>query len=411
VNSFRGSNRDINKIRKNLNVNYILDCEMAVVGKNVTTIVEFINAANSETLWSETYDDAVDSIFKIKSAVAKKIAGSVGINVGSTTASAIDDTPTTNSEAFKLYTQGRILWLTRSESGMKQSIKLYERAIELDNNFALAYAGVADAYSMLSEYGYLKYEEGFPKARQYVLDAISLNSELAEAYIALGWIQFAYDWKLKASEQSYRKAIKLKPKITQAHQWLGINLTSQLKYDEAYASLKRGLELDPHHPVLLMNFASTTAEMDKFDEAISAVDKAFSINPNFQSLWNIRYKVHLLRGSGESELAAIIKKIESLDGLNEPAFGPLTHYYKNRDETKFSKYLTEWKELPKTKKTDRMPKYRLFEVGIDEYIKLADERFTIGKHLHFNFTHEVILHTYRDNPNYRKFVEKISIGK
>ena len=99
---------------------------------------------------------------------------------------------------------------------MKQSIKLYERAIELDDQFALAHAGIADAYSMLCEYGHLNYEEGFPKARQYVLDAISLNSELAEAYIALGWIQFAYDWKLKASEQNYRKAIKLNPKIAQA---------------------------------------------------------------------------------------------------------------------------------------------------------------------------------------------------
>ena len=194
---------------------------MAVAGENVTTVVEFINAANSETLWSETYEDAVDSIFKIKSAVTKKIAGSVGIKVGSTTATAIDDAPTTNAEAFKLYTQGRTLWLTRSESGMKQSIKLYERAIELDDQFALAHAGIADAYSMLCEYGHLNYEEGFPKARQYVLDAISLNSELAEAYIALGWIQFAYDWKLKASEQSYRKAIKLNPKIAQAYQWLG----------------------------------------------------------------------------------------------------------------------------------------------------------------------------------------------
>ena len=104
----------------------------------------------------------MDSIFKIKSAVTKKIAGSV-IKVGSTTATAIDDAPTTNAEAFKLYTQGRTLWLTRSESGMKQSIKLYERAIELDDQFALAHAGIADAYSMLCEYGHLNYEEGFPK--------------------------------------------------------------------------------------------------------------------------------------------------------------------------------------------------------------------------------------------------------
>ena len=411
VNAFRGSNRDINKIRENLNVNYILDCEMAVAGKNVTTVVEFINAANSETLWSETYEDAVDSIFEIKSAVTKKIAGSVGINVGSTTATAIDDAPTTNAEAFKLYTQGRTLWLTRSESGMKQSIKLYERAIELDDQFALAHAGIADAYSMLCEYGHLNFEEGFPKARQYVLDAISLNSELAEAYIALGWIQFAYDWKLKASEQSYRKAIKLNPKIAQAYQWLGINLTSQLRYDEAYDSLRLGLELDPHHPVLLMNFANTTAEMKKFDEAMSAVDKAFSINPDFQALWSVNYKVHIIKGGSESDLANIIENVKEIDSPNIPIYGILTHYYKNRDETRYAKTLSEWKEFVATKGADRMPRYLLYEKGIDEYIKMADERYSNGKHLHFDFSHAILYYEHRDNPNYKDFVEKISKGK
>ncbi len=411
VNAFRGSNRDINKIRENLNVNYILDCEMAVAGENVTTVVEFINAANSETLWSETYEDAVDSIFKIKSAVATKIAGSVGINVGTATASAISDAPTTNAEAFKLYTQGRTLWLTRSESGMKQSIKLYERAIELDDQFALAYAGIADAHSMLSQYGYLSYEEGFPKARQYVLDAISLNSELAEAYIALGWIQFAYDWKLKASEQSYRKAIKLNPKIAQAHQWLGINLTSQMRYDEAYDTIQLGLELDPHHPVLLLNFTGAAIELNKFDEALSAIEKGFDIHPDFKGYWNALYKTHILKGSSESEITKVIKDIEGLNTPNTAILGPLTHYYQKRDKEKFEVLLTKWKASAQSKNRSAFPMYSIFDLGIDGFIKKADENYTNNKYLPFNFTHEILLVDHRNNTNYKKFVEKISKGK
>ena len=411
VNAFRGSNRDINKIREKLNVNYILDCEMAVAGKNVTTVVEFINAANSETLWSETYEDEVDSIFKIKSAVATKIAGSVGINVGTATASAISHAPTTNAEAFKLYTQGRTLWLTRSESGMKQSIKLYERAIELDDQFALAYTGIADAYSMLSQYGYLSYKEGFPKARQYVLDAISLNSELAEAYIALGWIQFAYDWKLKSSEQSYRKAIKLNPKIAQAHQWLGINLTSQMRYDEAYDSIQLGLELDPHHPVLLLNFTGAAIELNKFDEALSAIEKGFDIHPDFKGYWNALYKTHILKGSSESEIAKVIKDIEELNTPNTAILGPLTHYYQKRDKEKFEALLAKWKASAQSKNRSAFPMYSIFDLGIDGFIKKADENYTNNKYLPFGFTHEILLVDHRDNPNYKKFVEKISKGK
>ena len=411
VNAFRGTNRDINKIRENLNVNYILDCEMAVAGNIATTIVQFINATSSESVWSETYEDSVETIFNIKASVATKIADSIGIDVASATASAINASPTANAEAFKLYSQGRTLWITRSQAGMKQSIKLYEQAIALDENFALAYTGIADAYSMLSEYGYLSYGEGFPKARQYVLEAITRNPELAEAYISLGWIQFAYEWKIKASEQSYRKAINLNPKITQAYQWLGINLTAQQKYDEAYDTLKLGLNLDPRHPVLLMNFAGTLVELNKYDEALEAVDQAFSINPNFQSLWNIRYKVHIMKKSSDSEIGELIKNIEDLTITNEVLFSPLTHYYQTRDDAKFSSYLAKWKEHSQAKKNDRFPKYRLYDLGIDEYIKLADETYTNGDHLHFNFIHEMLLVDHRDNPNYQKIVEKITKGK
>jgi TolB-like protein/tetratricopeptide (TPR) repeat protein len=410
VNAFRGTNRDINKIRENLNVNYILDCEIAVVGETVTAVVEFINANNSQAVWSKTYEDGIDSIFNIKSDIAAKIANSIGIDVESATASAISNVPTASSEAFKLYTQGRTLWLTRSQAGMKQSIKLYEQAIKLDDQFALAYAGIADAYNMLSQYGHLEYDDGYPKARKYVLEAITRNPNLAEAYISLGWIQFAYEWKLKDSEKSYRKAIQLNPKIAQAHQWLGINLNSQLQYDEAYKTYKRGLELDPNHPVLLLNFSNTALELDKFDEAIGALNKGFSINPNFKVLWSSLYQVLVMKGDSESDISELINEIETLEDKNESIYAPLTHYYRNKDNAKFDCYLKEWKENNKTRNRSAFPMFNLFEVGIDNFIEQAEIAYENNR-LAFGFTHGLFLIEHRDNPNYIKFVEKISKGK
>jgi TolB-like protein/tetratricopeptide (TPR) repeat protein len=410
VNAFRGTNRDINKIRENLNVNYILDCEIAVVGETVTAVVEFINANNSQAVWSKTYEDGIDSIFNIKSDIAAKIANSIGIDVESATASAISNVPTASSEAFKLYTQGRTLWLTRSQAGMKQSIKLYEQAIKLDDQFALAYAGIADAYNMLSQYGHLEYDDGYPKARKYVLEAITRNPNLAEAYISLGWIQFAYEWKLKDSEKSYRKAIQLNPKIAQAHQWLGINLNSQLQYDEAYNTYKRGLELDPNHPVLLLNFSNTALELDKFDEAIGALNKGFSINPNFKVLWSSLYQVLVMKGDSESDISELINEIETLEDKNESIYAPLTHYYRNKDNAKFDRYLKEWKENNKTRNRSAFPMFKLYEVGIDNFIEQAEIAYENNR-LAFGFTHGLFLIEHRDNPNYIKFVEKISKGK
>jgi TolB-like protein len=201
VNSYRGANRDINKIRDNLSVHYIIDCEMAVAGKNVTATVDFINAVDSQIVWSETYEDKVETIFAIKSAVASRIADTVGIKVATATAQAIGKTSTENSEAFKLYTKGRVLWYSRSEAGMRQSLKLYEQAIALDPEFAEAYSGMADSYSMMGVYSFMDVDVSYPKAREFAIESITRNSNLAEAYVALAWIQFAYDWKFKESEK------------------------------------------------------------------------------------------------------------------------------------------------------------------------------------------------------------------
>ena len=178
VNAYRGSNRDINKIRENLNVNYILDCEMAVAGKNVTAIVEFINTSNLQTVWSETYEDNVDSIFNIKTDITTKIAQSVGVKVETETAKQISQKSTQNSEAFKLYTQGRTLWFTRTEADMRQSLKLYKQAIELDPDYAEPFTGIADSHSMLVQYGYAEIKEGYSKARQAAIEAIERFIEL-----------------------------------------------------------------------------------------------------------------------------------------------------------------------------------------------------------------------------------------
>ena len=410
VNTFRGTNRDINKIRENLNVNYILDCEMSVVGKTVTTIVEFINAKSSQAIWSKTYEDSIDSIFKIKSDIATKIANSIGINVKPTTVSAISNALTANSEAFKLYSQGRTLWITRSQTGLKQSIKLYEKAVALDEQFALAYAGIADSYSMLSHYGYMDYDDGYPKARQFVLESISRNPNLAEPYVSLGWIQFAYEWKLKDSEKNYRKAISLNPKIADGYHWLGINLTSQMRYEDAYEVFKDGLKLDPNHPIMLANFAAPSIELNKFDEAIKAIEKGISLNPDYLHLWGMLYQAYYIKNNKDPRISKLINELENLSDKNVSIYATLTHYYQKQDKTKFTEYLNAWKNHHKSNRRTAFPMYKIFEAGIDEFINLAKDAYVSGR-LAYGFTHHILVVDHHENQNCKEFIQKISKGK
>ena len=330
VNAYRGANRDINKIRDNLSVHYIIDCEMAVAGKNVTATVDFINAVDSQTVWSETYEDKVETIFAIKSAIASRIADTVGIKVATATAQAIGKTSTENSEAFKLYTKGRVLWYSRSEAGMRQSLKLYEQAIALDPEFAEAYSGMADSYSMMGVYSFMDVDVSYPKAREFAIESITRNSNLAEAYVALAWIQFAYDWKFKESEKNYRKAIEIDPKFAQAYHWLGINLTSQGRFDEAYLNLKKGLELDPGNHVILLNFSVASIELGKHEEAETANKKGLSVNPNYYNNWELLYVNYVRQSSRQKDIDDLINEIETFINKNRQIYSILVHYYKGQ---------------------------------------------------------------------------------
>ena len=349
-------------------------------------------------------------MFDSKTQIATKLASSLNIQIGEKTALDIGTKHTENAEAFRLYTQGRTLWLTRSQAGMKRSITLFEEAIDLDDKFALAYTGIADAYSMLCQYGYLEYEDGYPKARLNVLDAITRKQELAEAYISLGWIQFAYEWKLKDSEENYRKAIKLNPKIARAHQWLGLNLQTQGRRQEANESLMRGLALDPNHQVININLALNNLAMGNLEAAEQYAKITRNINPNYFDYWVFLYMIHTQAGQREDKIAALIKEIEEIPNKDSAIFGILIHYYKDRDPNKSDLYYKLASKYDETVNNTALQDRLLMKIGFDEFMELADKAFEDNT-LPFNFETHLFISDYTNNPKYKSFVEKIRKGK
>jgi len=410
VNTYRGANRDVSKIKTNLNVSHILDGSITVTGGKTSLSLDFINADDLSTIWSESIQATPNTVFDSKSQIATKLAGSLNIQLGAKTTEDIDTRHTENAEAFRLYTQGRTLWLTRSQAGMKRSITLFEQAIELDDKFALAYTGIADAYSMLCQYGFLEYDDGYPKARSSVLEAITRNPNLAEAYISLGWIQFAYEWKLKDSEENYRKAIKLNPKIAQAHQWLGLNLQTQGRIQEANESLMKGLALDPNHPVININLSMNNMTLGNLEEAEQFAMKTGNINPNFFDYWLFLYMIHSQAGQREEKIDALIDEIEKIANKNTPIFSILIHYYEDRDSKKSDEYYELAKQYDETVNNTALNDRIILKIGFDEFMELAEQAFEDNT-LPFNFETHIFIEHYKDNPKFKAFVEKIRKGK
>ena len=410
VNTYRGVNRDISKIKSDLNVNYILAGSITVTDGKTSLLLDFINANDLSYVWSETIQATPKTMFDSKTQIATKLASSLNIQIGEKTALDIGTKHTENAEAFRLYTQGRTLWLTRLQPGMKRSITLFEEAIDLDDKFALAYTGIADAYSMLCQYGFLEYEDGYPKARLNVLDAITRKPELAEAYISLGWIQFAYEWKLKDSEENYRKAIKLNPKIAQAHQWLGLNLQTQGRRQEANESLMRGLALDPNHQVININLSLNNLTLGNLEAAEQFAMITRNINPNYFDYWVFLYMIHTQAGQREDKIAALIKEIEEIPNKNSTIFGILIHYYKDKDSKKLEEYSNLADAYDKTVNSTALQDRLINTIGFDEFMEQAEKAYE-NNTLPFNLETLLFVRDHKDNPKFKAFVEKIRKGK
>jgi len=410
VNGYRGANREISKIKSNLNVDFILDGSITVTGGRTSLNLDFIKADDLSTVWSETIQATPDTIFDGKTQIANKLATALNIQLGAKASEEIGTKHTENAEAFRLYTRGRELWMTRSQAGMQQSIKLYEQAIALDENFALAYSGIADAYSMLVVYGYLDRDEGYPKARRYVLDAITRNPNLAEAYISLGWIQFSYDWKFADSVKSYRKAISLNSKIAQAHQWLGICLEAQGRYEEAEESFLKGEALDPNHHVLLMNMTSLYGRIGRVEDAERYAKKGIAINPNFYQIRLQLYNTYIHAGNKEAEIEEMIKEIEGIADKNQAIYSILIHYYKDKDPAKSDAYYERADELVNLTGNSTFQTRMILKVELDEFIRLANKAFDNGN-LDFGIEFDMFCIDYMDHPKMKALDEKLKKGK
>ena len=243
-----------------------------------------------------------------------------------------------------------------------------------------------------------------------MLDAITRNPNLAEAYISLGWIQFAYEWKLKDAEESYRKAIKLNPKIPQAHQWLGLNLQTQGRLEEAHQSLMRGLALDPNHLVINANLCMNTFSTGKLVESEEYAKKTLNINASFFDSWFFLYMIYLQAGDKEKEIAALIDEIKGIPNKNSPIYSVLLHYYKERDTKKMEEYYKLAIDYNDTVNNTALQDSLLVKIGFDDYMELAESAYA-NNTLPFNFELNLFMREYRDQPKYKAFVEKIRKGK
>jgi len=187
---------------------------------------------------------------------------------------------TQNPEAYRSYLEGRYWWNKRTKEGFEKAVELFNEAIEEDPLYALAYAGLADTYTLLGFYHHRTPGQTFPQARASAQKALDINDALAEAHASLGFIEWVYDWDWAGAETEFKRAIELNPNYATTHQWYGSFLGTQGRLDQGLEEIKKAQTLDPLSPQITTNVGEMFWYKGQYDEAIEQAQKALEMNPD-----------------------------------------------------------------------------------------------------------------------------------
>ena len=263
-----------------LGVDSVLDGSIQRAGENIRVNVRLIDVANGATLWSGIFDERFTNIFAVQDQIAGKVADALKVRFAADRTGSANP-QTRNPEAYRLYLQGRYFSQKITPPEVRRGIEFFQQAIDSDPTYALAYAGMADAYRSLPINGDIPSGEAMPKARAAAEQALRIDPGLSDAHSVLGWVGFWFDQDWAGAENEFRIALELNPNNPDARRGYSVLLTCLGRHDEAIAQMRKAREIDPLSLITNALEGQAFLYAGEYDLAIGSLDKLFEIDPNF----------------------------------------------------------------------------------------------------------------------------------
>jgi len=278
---YSASDQDPIAAGRELAVDAVLNGSVQKAGDRIRVVVQLVNVREGSALWGETFDEKLSDMFTVQDRISEHVADALTLSLSKAERERLTRPETSSPEAYQLYLKGRSYWNKRTQETAKRAIDYFQQAIDLDPNYALAYAGIADSYIILGVYSGLPAKEAFTKAKAMAEKALQLDASLAEAHTALAYVKFRYEWDWSAAEAEYRRAIELNPNYATAHQWFALNLAAVGRLDESISQMRRAEELDPLSLIINSNTEWVLYLARRNDDAIAHCRKTLVIDPSF----------------------------------------------------------------------------------------------------------------------------------
>ncbi len=276
---FKGKTEDIRKIGEQLNVATVLEGSVSNAGNKLRISAQLVNVADGFHLWAANYDREMTDILDIRSDISRRVVEALKVQLGVSETERLTKKPTETTEAYDGYLLGRYELNKFTESGFNSAVQHFKRALERDPSFALANAGLSDAYSMLGYWNYLPPKEAFPEAKRAAARALGLDPKLAEAYSALGFVQYEYEWRFNEAERKFKEAVRLNPGSATARFWFAEFLLELGRFREGEEQLQHARELDPLSVRIAFDAAADFWFQRQFDQALAELQKALAMDP------------------------------------------------------------------------------------------------------------------------------------
>jgi len=355
---FKGKAQDIQEVGQKLKVNTVLEGSVRRAGNELRVTAQLINIADGYHLWSQTYDRELRDIFALQDEISLQIINKLKIELLGGVAERVVKRYTDNTEAYDSYIRGTWLWNNKlTEEEWRKAILHFERAIEMDPNFSLAYVGLAGVHLELTYFNFVSAAEALPKAKRALEHALKIDHELPETLTLSGEIKYRFEYDWLGGESDIRKALELNPNHGDAHIVLGeILLLNKGQIDKAIEETSEALELDPLSLYKQAVFAFVLYQAERFDDALKQCRKSLELDPEYSWTLAVLGRCYVQKSLFQEAIAALQKAV-AFSGNSTEFLSYLAHAYVMSGN--FEKAHEILRELDKLSKQVYVSKYHL----------------------------------------------------
>ena len=366
------ADHDIANVRTRLGVDYVLRGAVRRTGQRVRVTAQLIDTATGEYLWSETYNREILDVFTIQEQIAAVIVNALQLRLGDSARASLGGQPQRSVECYNLCLKGRYHANERTPEGLRRAAICFQQAVAVDGSSAFAYAGLADSYTLLADYGIVKPCEAMPIAQAAAEKAINFDPNSAEAHTSLAWIRSHYQWQWAESGLHYRRAIALNPGYATARHWYAVDYLAMLgRLDEAAVEIDVACEMDPLSMIIREGKPYVAMLARRYDDAVAQFSELVELDPSLYKGYTSLGRAYIQVGR-YSDAIQMLQKGRSLAGEVPNILGALGQAYALAGKRKEALgVLHELEELVKTRYAPYTT-FALIHVGLGNYEKALD---------------------------------------